>query len=236
MFPEDPGNDNFAVLARCGDGVIGRGNPWHGDQRVDALGRPTGALAFLVDAILNHNVNRVGLFGYSHGAGSVQILMKALAQEAYRMPALRDALLTALGAPRVNFFWTTYIDAIHINFQVVNPGVFETTGTPFAEYRFPIEAIPASPWLSIGSWWHYNAYQQWTLFFRDGDLGRDRDFFRETYAEPSNPNFPNGTDHITRIDRRGRVRGHGIAENQDVQALVISYLWQAFYDTYLLWP
>jgi hypothetical protein len=96
MFPEDPGNDNFAVLARCGDGVIGRGNPWHGDQRVDALGRPTGALAFLVDAILNHNVNRVGLFGYSHGAGSVQILMKALAQEAYRMPALRDALLTVL--------------------------------------------------------------------------------------------------------------------------------------------
>jgi hypothetical protein len=178
--------------------------------------------------------------------------MEARAAEAYRLPALRDKLLTPLGAPRVNFFWTTYIDGIQIDLDVLGGGRFESFGTPFAEDRFPIEPIPASPWLSIGSWWHFNAYQSWTLIFRDGvplggtelnetewtGSGRDDDYLEQIKAEPDSPLelWPNGTDHTTRIDRRGRIRGRGIAEDANVQAGVISYLWQAFFDTYDDWP
>ncbi|WP_428936971.1 hypothetical protein [Fontivita pretiosa] len=249
MFPEDPGNDNFAVRLRCGDGVLGRANPYHGDARVDAHGNPTGALAFLIDAIMNRGVTRVGLFGYSHGGGSVQMLMEALASEAGRLPALRERLLTGLGAPRVNFFWTAYIDAIHIDLEVLGGGLFEAIGAPVAEARYPIEPIPDSPYLSIGTWWHYNAYQQWTLLFRDGvplggteldedewfELGRDRDFVRQNYAEPAG-GWPLGTDHTSRVDRRGRIRGRGIAEDVAVQSLLTTSLTQAYIDTWGTWP
>jgi len=216
MFPEDPGNDNFAVLNRCGDGVLGRGNPYHGNARVDANGNSTGALAFLIDAIMNHGVNRVGLFGYSHGGGAVQLLMEALASEAARLPALREKLLSPLGAPRVNFFWSAYIDAVHIDLDVLGGGLFEADGKAGAELDFPIEPIPASPYLSIGTWWHYNAHQQGTIPpWRDGvpvsgteldsddwfDSGRNRDFLWQDYAEPSGGWARDGPHEPTRQAR-----------------------------------
>ncbi len=219
MFPEDPGNDSAAVLPRCGDGVLGRGNPYYNDARVDANNQPTGALQFLIDAIVLHGVTRVGLFGYSHGGGSLHLLMRALGFRANNNTPLFNRL-RGIGAPQVRFFWSAYIDAVDIAATVQSGQIVDAFGLSGAETQYPFGVIPQGPF-GIGTEFHYNAYQ----LIGFGPFGDGRPIsgteldpelwphhssrLRQEYAEL--PGWPRPTDHTN-------VRGRGIAEDDDVQA------------------
>jgi hypothetical protein len=232
LFPEDPGNDIFSGIDRAGDGVIGRANPTRQNQRVDANGNPTGALPFFVDAIKNRGIRKIGLFGYSHGGGAVDLLMKTLAYLAQSDVQLRDRL-TSFSNP-VKFFWSAYIDAVNINYTTTG-GVIEATGTPDAETSFPRGLISGTG--VISTLWHYNAYQLFALPpFGDGIVvagtelnadawGLDPNHLRQDYCDIGDPRWPNGLDHTQRKLR-------GIAENVTVQDLVFASVLQAINDTY----
>jgi len=129
LFPEDPGNFSFVRLADCGDGVLGTKNPFSGNARVNARGKErTGALNFVIDAIKHHGVNHIGLFGYSHGAASARLLIQSLAHEA----SYDSDLLNRFIFGDINFWWSSYIDAIHINFTDSGNGQYESSGSFFA--------------------------------------------------------------------------------------------------------
>ena len=236
MFPEDPGNHSFVRVTGCGDGVFGRGNSHDGGLRIDAAGGRTGALAFLVDAIKNRGVRNVGLFGYSHGGGSVRLLMDALAYEASRDSDLLNKLIDLPLHVGVNFFWSSYIDAVHIAPDDVDNVNEDPTGTPFPELEFPAVQIPdvvGSASSFIGSKYHFGAYQRSVLpMFRDSvpvagqeidpnlwtAAGRDAAYLFQVLADtPSLDWSPHGLDHTDR-------KGWGIAEDDEVQQRVLDSL------------
>jgi len=241
LFPEDPGNGTFTNRERCSDGVLGAVNPFRGNARInaDTPGQTTGALDFLIDAILRRGIRRVGLFGYSHGAGSIRTLIEALAYRAGQdTPAgLRDRLTGLDLRPPVNFFWTAYVDGINVDFST---SAWDAYGQRLAEEQFPFTTIPGV-FLTFGTVHHYNAYQDWTLWpWRDRvplggarlnrDVweliwGRDGANFWEDHAESDDPRWPHGTDHTNRA-------GRGIAEDETVRARLFNSLEHAWQTTY----
>ncbi len=245
LFPEDPGNQFFLNTDRCGDGVLGRANPFAaGDARVDAGGQATGALAFITDAITQHNVTNIGLVGYSHGGGSVQLLVQALAQEAWRNDALRERLQGIVGGG-VNFFWTGYIDAVNVNLTGTGDSL-DSYGTPFSEIEFPIEVMQnvAFP-VAVGTVKHFNIYQRGAIPpWRDGTIvdgdpldpvqwsdvsdgwGRDPIHFEEHFTDTGAGTWPQGLDHTNKGNS-----GRGIAEDDDVQRILLADLAEAVQTT-----
>ena len=117
------------------------GVPWHGV-------RQGGALEFVINAWLNHGVTKLGFFGYSHGGGSVRLLVEALAIRANEMAdGGNEELLNLLANNpifqdpeyiQVPIFWTACIDAVRLYYSNGDP--HGNGRTP--ETEFPIEPVP----------------------------------------------------------------------------------------------
>jgi len=134
----------------------------------------------------------------------------------------------------VNFFWTTYIDAVHIVPTVSGGQIVDAFGIPDAEEGYPVGLIPPpnGP-LVISTQWQYTVRQQFALFpFGDYvplqgtelDPGSWAFPLRQDYAE--RPGWPRSTDHTN-------SKGRGIAEDKaqegtSVQASVIASLVDAW--------
>ena len=236
LFPEDPGNSRATSLGICGDGVLGKENFRQQGLRVDANGNPTGALAFLVDAIMNHNVVNVGLWGYSHGGGSVELLTEALALTATQTPGLQQRLR------EVTFFYAGYIDAVHIELTG-NANAPGATGAPTPETGLPIHILQNTAFGPvIRPEWMTNIHQRVIPFIpffvnRDGiplqgtdldydewlQLGGNPDWWGQvdTDSEQNANLWPDGLDHTNN-------GGHGIAESRRVQNFIVQQAINAF--------
>jgi hypothetical protein len=256
LFPEDPGNDETFYNVRDGDGVVGRGNPYVQNQRLNAPGepnvadhalvtgnrRPTGALSFLIDGILNHNVRSIALIGYSHGAGSISVLTEALEDRAWVDDEigqqLRLALVDLFDPLQLSF--VTYIDGVAIDHNAGNP-----TGTFSPEDSYPVIDTRTGVGL-IAPEYLLNIYQDsgfqvgpLEFFARDGvpvhgeeldeEEGEDLGLIvGETLIQintDADPRWPQGLDHF----QHPRIL-LGIAEDETVRRIVFDAMVSLFFE------
>lgn len=142
VFPEDPGNDNALEIEFCGDGVLGY-------ESRDNGARTGGAYAFIKKAVIDGKVTKLGLFGYSHGGGAVNLLTQLLVRTATNGDTLHDP---DFAARFQGVIWTGYIDAVKLDY-------FPNLG-PLGNARgntAPENTVPLTPH-------HFNVYQASTEF------------------------------------------------------------------------
>ena len=156
----------------------------------------------------------------------MQLLLDALARRARINTLLEQKLVSS----SVRFFWTAYVDAVHISRTVSDSQIVNASGTPDAEDLFPFGFIPPYNY-PIGTEFHYNAYQHWAIpgvgdgvflagtRLDDGMWPFPQNQLRQDYAEL--PGWRRSTDHTNRI-------GRGIAEDPDVQSHLYASLWDAW--------
>jgi hypothetical protein len=124
------------VLHRIsGDGVLGYTHNASGGPRSG------GAFQFVRNAVINHGVRYVALFGYSNGASCVRLLTRLMAAD----PVFASTTV----------IWTGYIDAVEVAY---NPGSNDCDGLQNPEKKFPLLTKR-----------HFNVYQKSSILLYEPD-------------------------------------------------------------------